>query len=264
MSYCWELFMRYILAQADALVKVPAGELKNRELGWASDFPVSTPMKGLRVNLIGFACQNEQKTPKMFPFSLDLNGGPINNRAKLVEVLETLRTTVQPDGGTCPGLAIEQAVKYIEATTAEAYPLQSVILVTDGVFYDMPFPQQAVKGLAAYKALRFAIGIAVANDQFSYGLTAEEIKVQRQQLSLFVGGNKDLFYDLDTQGWSILPSIAQQIAEDLPLYYFQGSPIPRYTWCGWRRIQSCASDNYRMGNCKWPKKNTKQWGCTRA
>jgi hypothetical protein len=265
-SYCWELFMRYVLEQADALVKVQAGENKNRDLGWYDDFPVgSTPAKGLRVNLVGFACENNQRTPRMFPFSKDMAGGPITNREQLRSLLDELRQTILPDGGTCPGLAIEQAVRYVEATDAAVFPLQSAILVTDGVFYDMPFPEKAVTGLAAYKALRFAVGIAVADAQYTYGLTKEEIATQRQQLHAFVGGNKDLFFNFGAEGWGVLSQVATGIAQRLPLYYFQGTPIPRYTWCGWRRLQSCSSDGYRMGKCTWPsKKNVKQWGCQKA
>jgi hypothetical protein len=128
-SYCWELYMKFILDQADDLVRIKAGQLQERNLGWADDFPGSSnPARGLRINIVGFACANNQRTPRVYAYTRKLNGGPITSRAKLIEILGTLRTTVTPNGGTCPGLAIEQAVQYIENSPANDYPLQSVIL----------------------------------------------------------------------------------------------------------------------------------------
>jgi hypothetical protein len=129
------------------------------------------------------------------------------------------------------------------------------------VFYDMPFPARAVTGLAAYKALRFAVGIAVAAETFSYGLTPAERAVQQQQLRTFVGGNIQLFKNLGTEGWSALPQIAQQIADSLPDYYYQGVPIPRYTWCGWKNSVTCGKVNYHYDNCAWPDPQVESWGC---
>lgn len=258
--------MRYILAQVDEISQVQVSisgntteDVQTRDLGWASDFPGSSgPAKGVRVNIIGFSCANQQRTPRVFQYTNDIAGGPVSSRDSLVRVLDQLRTTVLPDGGTCPGLAIEQAVRQIESTSEQDYPLQTVILMTDGNFFDDPFPEIAVTGLKAYKALRFAVGIAVADSQFSYGLTPDEIRQQRVQLDAFVG-NGNLFKPTD--GWSALPIIAKRIAQDLPTYYYQGVPIPRYTWCGWRRIASCQSDNWRNGMCTWPQTSNLEWGC---
>jgi len=255
--------MRYILAQVDEIALVKAGPALDRNLGWASEFPKSVaPAKGIRVNIIGFSCANNQRTPKVFQYTAQLNGGPVTSRQSLMAVLETLRTTVVPEGGTCPGLAIEAAVRQIESTPERDYPLQTVILMTDGVFYDTPSPGKAIEGLAAYKALRFAVGIAVANSQYSYGLRPEEIRVQREQLSLFVGDeNQNLFKT--SEGWAALPGIAKRIAMDLPDFYFQGVPIPRYTWCGWRRKATCQSDKWRRGQCAWNNQKVSEWGCSK-
>ena len=62
----------------------------------------------------------------------------------------------------------------IEETVEAEFPLQTTILMTDGRFYDMPYPEEATTGLVAYKAIRFAIGIAVAQGDNSYGLTEQE------------------------------------------------------------------------------------------
>jgi len=265
-SACWELYMRYVLQQVDLITAVMAGPNGNEPLNWASSYPNGTdPPRGLRVNLIGFACTDHQKKPLVFPYSLK-NGGIIVSRAQLVSLLDLLRTTVVPHGGTCPGLAIEQAVLYIEETTQADYPLQSTILMTDGVFYDMPYPSHAVTGLQAYKSLRFAVGIAVAKSGNNYGLTPEEIIVQKQQLNEFVAPYPNFFKSLDNEGWSLINQVANEIALDLPVYYTQGAnPLPRYEWCGWRRITWCAYQDYRFGHCKWWHKipKTGSWGCSR-
>jgi hypothetical protein len=255
--------MRYVIQQCDKLAELPAGVNKDRPLGWASQFPGSAaPAKGLRVNIIGFACTNEQKTPLSFLYSQDLGKGPIGSREELVALVQKLRETVVPDGGTCPGLSIEQAIKNLEYTIQADYPLQTVILITDGRFYDMPYPEKAVEGLEAYKALRFAVGIAVNKKDGPYGLTQDEIALQKQQLLTFVGKDRpELFKDLGEEGWTVLDEVAITIAQDLPKYYSLGTPIPRWTWCGWRRYFACASIQFRKGHCRWPNKQDAQWGC---
>ena len=256
--------MRYILEQADRLAEMPAGMGKTRRLGWAGDssnIGFTSPARGLRVNLVGFACSNNQRTPLVLQWTP--LGNPVTSRTNLVSLLNNLRASVTPDGGTCPGLAIEQAVKHIETTKELRNPLHTVILVTDGVFYDMPFPERAVTGLEAYKALRFAIGIAISKKNGQYGMRPEERAVQQQQLSMFVGSRKSLFKDLGGLGWSALESVAADIARDVARNFFLGKPIPRGTWCGWRRLFNCASDSYRNRNCEWRNRNDPEWGCSR-
>ena len=260
-SFCWEMFMRFILNQADSVANLTT---ETGRIGWADEFDgVTYPSKGVRVNIIGFACTNEQKSPKVFPYSTMYAGGPITSRSKLLLILEQLRTNVTPDGGTCPALSIEYAVKLVEAAPQQSYPLQVAIIITDGVFYDGNAPIIATQGLEAYKVLRFSIGIAVANSTVKFGMTPKEIQIQRQQLSSFVQGNMQYYKDLGQNGWSLLLGITQEIADSLPEYYYQygPNPIPRYTWCGFRRILNCRSDDWRMQHCQWSSKAVKQYGC---
>lgn len=264
---CWELFMRYVLEQADLIAAIDtAGPRANRRLGWASDY--NTPGHGLRVQIIGFACTNKQRTPKMFDYSDNFTGGvPITNRRQLFNLVDELRRTVLPIGGTCPYLAIEQSVKYVERAPQATYPYQAVILVTDGVFYDMPAPTPATTGLRDYQVVRFTVGIAVAKRNEPFGMTAQEIATQRVQLRQFVQpdmlGN---FKDLGEQGWALLSQVAHNISTEVPNFTGAASarPIPRYTWCGWRRIFNCASDDFRLQHCWWPQPNAvSQYGCRR-
>ncbi|KAH9254462.1 hypothetical protein BASA81_007575 [Batrachochytrium salamandrivorans] len=264
-SACWELFMRYILQQSDEVAAIAnAGKANNRILGWAGDFGL-TQGKGLRVQVIGFACENNQKTPKMFDFSDAFNNyEAITTRAKLIAMLNQIRVNVTPFGGTCPGLSIEQSVKYVERSPFALYPYQTVVLVTDGVFYDMPFPTKATLGLEAYKALRFSVGIAVAQAGNNYGLTPKEIATQKTQLTAFAS-EPSTFLNLGELGWKALlqdvsKSISSLISTKGPGLMLN-PPIARYTWCGWRRIANCKQDNWRTNKCKWPNTSVKQWAC---
>jgi hypothetical protein len=257
-SSCWELYMRYVYDQVTALLAMQVGS-PVRNLGWASDFQQAW---GLRVNILGFACENHQHTPLVFSYSEIDNGGPIVSGATFIALLEKLRVEVIPFGGTCPGLAIEEAVKYVERSPQALFPYQTTILLTDGVFYDMPYPLHAVKGLEAYQVLRFSIGISVAKAGNNYGLTPQEINTQHDQLLGFVGGDKSKFKDMK-DGWALLSQVATEIASQIVFPLAQ--PIPRYTWCGWRRAFNCNSDNKRHGHCKWNGGRNKksQYKCAR-
>jgi len=180
----------------------------------------------------------------------------LSNSTSLEALLQFLRSTFSPDGGTCPGMAIEEVVRYIENNPAELFPLQAVVLVTDGVFYDMPFPVKATTGLEAYKAIRFALGISVGT------VSPENRKLQHDQLTAFVGSNPDRFFDLGDTGFSALQDVADQISRDLPRYVTEGKdPAPRNTWCGWRRAFAC-NEKAHKPFCGWsgPEERT-QWMC---
>ncbi|KAH9261105.1 hypothetical protein BASA81_000809 [Batrachochytrium salamandrivorans] len=261
-SPCWELFLRYVLQQTDDIVAIrTAGQNHNRLLGWADDF--TTPGHGLRVQVLGFACTGHQTIPLQFNYSDNFTGGtPITSRRELFNLLEFLRVNVLPFGGTCPYLAIEQSIKYVERSPFATYPYQTVILVTDGVFYDAPAPSKAVTGLREYKAVRFTIGIAVAQSNNSFGMTRQEIATQAEQLTEFVSPDQlGNFKNLGTQGWALLTEVAHNISTELPVFLPPNLPIPRYSWCGFRRRFNCASDDFRLGNCTWINPDLKNYGC---
>lgn len=250
-SSCWELWVRYMLTQADLIASIP---YNSGVLGWYDDH-VQVPgetQRGLRVHIIGFACRNNQRTPKVYLWSKEVAGEIITNRRQLVSLLEELRQTITPDGGTCPGLAIENSVLNVESTKFEEFPFHANILMTDGRFYDMPFPERAVKGLQAYKSLQFAVGIAVPMGAENHGLTPEEVEIQRKQLNTFVEPYPELLKNAGELGWALLDQIAMRIATDLPSYISTGVvPKDRYTWCGWKSRKNCRSQYWRKHHCRW-------------
>jgi hypothetical protein len=145
-------------------------------------------------------------------------------------------------------LAVEQAVKKIEETDQCFYPLQTVILMTDGIFYDGNAVPKATEGLRAYNALTFAVGVAIHNGDETFGMTPQEIKTQRKQLSAFVNGAVEYFYNID-EAWSGVLDIAPLIAAQLPDYYVgngNGPKYDRYTWCVFSRFFVVCSYEQRL------------------
>lgn len=266
-SACWNLWINFVRSVAIEITGLTAGINQNRVLGWYDDFPANRnasavpPKKGLRISLVGFSCANNQRTPRTFPFTYQFNNNQpmLTNLTQLDQVLAQMRL-LRPSGGTCPGLGIEEVVRYVEDNPVAEFPLQAVILLTDGVFYDRPSPARAVAGLAAYKAMRFSVGVAI-ND-----IKADAVRKAQIQDMLNFAGDPARFYDLNSEGWSVLEEVAKKIAQDLPKYVANGAdPIPRYTWCGWRRLFACQGNGeaWRANKCKWKGKKTKsaQYQC---
>lgn len=258
-SACWELFTDFVLKQAQLIANLTVGKHNDRALGWGSQFPAPAPgqqAKGLRVSVIGFACDPAQRIPIAQTY-----GVHIDNEEKLKTLVSGLRKSIKPKGGTCPGLAFEKTVRLVEETDVKNYPYQVAILATDGVFYDMPHPQRAIIGLKKYEVTRFSIGIAVPKDLTkTYGLTKEEIQLQKEQLLGFANGIKKRTYNLNQNGFGSLTSIAGSISSILTNEAMQGkTPIKHYTWCGFRKERNCL-DGPRKDYCSWVK-GSSQWGC---
>lgn len=266
-SACWNLWINFVRRLAVEISDSIAGIERNRRLAWADDYPENKnpnavpPHKGLRISLVGFAYQNKQKTPKTFPFTYQFNNGQpmLSNLTALDQMLSQMRL-LRPDGGTCPGMAIEEAVRNIETNPEATHPLQAVVLLSDGVFYDRPFPAMATKGLAAYKALRFAVGVAINDNKNN-----KERKAQIADMRAFAGDDSR-FYDLNTDGWNVLDDVARKIAIDLPKFMIAGGkPMPRFSWCGWRRSFACLGNGeaWRANKCQWKggKSSKAQWKC---
>jgi hypothetical protein len=240
-SACWQLFTEFAtdLSKTVAALTVSTG----KALGWAGK-----TNKGLRVNVWGFACANHQKKALTFKYATD-----IQNETALISEMERTRLEVTPDGGTCPGQVIESVVRHVEDNLGK-FPYQVAVLITDGVFYDQPFPARATKGLEAYGVRRYAVGIAVPSSEGNYGLTPMEVKQQASQLTSFVGGKDHIgnFFSLNKDGYGLLKTIVTDIASALQKdSAFQYTSIPAYDWCGWRKLEACALDDYRHEHCIW-------------
>jgi len=244
-----------------AYVKEQAKQVAEMGLGWAADHVEAG--KGVRVNLIGFACTNDQKTPIVARYSEEMNGGPITSLATLSQLLTEIGNTVTPDGGTCPGMAIEENVMYVEMAPVSLYKEQATIFVSDGVVYDTPHPLSAKDGLEDYGVLRFALALDPPTPNLGDFTFEEAWAIRNSTMHGFVApeypGN---FYDLAGVNYGGLADLADDIAYKISLGAFPANPpIKRYTWCLWRRLTNCKSSAWRQGNCQWPNLGKVQWGC---
>lgn len=79
-------------------------------------------------------------------------GEKINNAADFAAALERARQ-LTPDGGTCPSATLERSLGQMMANDLPLRPYKVGVLITDGVFYDMPKPEIAFKGLHYCKFL---------------------------------------------------------------------------------------------------------------
>jgi hypothetical protein len=210
------------------------------------------------VSVWGFACTGHQRIPVTVQYAQF-----IDNLADLQDTMNKVRAMVHPDGGTCPGKTIEAVVRQVEDTDPAKYPAKMAVLLTDGVNYDGKAPYRASSGLHDYDVATFAIGIAVPQGEEKWGLKPNEIKRQHKLLSQFANGVTSNVFSFDDTGFSaLITTISDSIAKNTLASLFTHPPIPRYTWCGWRRVQACSQNNYRFGNCKWVG-TTANWGCTK-
>ena len=66
----------------------------------------------------------------------------------------------QPNGGTCPGLALSQALQTVQVSNQVGAPYVSMVVLTDGLFYDMPVPAIMSAALRQSCVNIFTLGIA--------------------------------------------------------------------------------------------------------
>jgi hypothetical protein len=125
--------------------------------------------------------------------------------------------------------------------------------MTDGVFYDVPRPVMASRGLAhcecllralraavlttctSVNVLTYALGIAIPNDGNNHGLTKSEVKLQHSQLLAFANNTEDRVLNFGEEGLLLLDSIAENIVARLPGDVEDGLPyvIDKPYWCEW-------------------------------
>jgi len=203
---CWELFLYFV----ERLV-IRSTQLKydgEREIGWQDSMEDKT--KGLRVWIYGFACAQDQTVPLVIRI-----GEKINSWEAFQSAMDYARP-MMPDGGTCPGAAIERSVGQIMANDLISRPYKAALILTDGVFYDGTRSGQAAQGLFYFGVLTYALGIAIPEKNNNQGLTPEEIVGQRQQLLAFAQNDPTRVKNFGAEGINILDSIAQAFVEQIP------------------------------------------------
>lgn len=231
---CWRLFNKFVGQITTKLTQIP---YQGGQLGWKN--ASSNIRRGLRVWIYAFACSDHQKDPLTI-----IIGEKISSQAEFDAALARSDQMI-PDGGTCPGATIEKAAASVQGNDLLTRIYKSAILFTDGVFYDMPRPKLAVRGLAHFGVLTYAMGIAIPTEGESWGLKPAEVKRQNTQLMNFVQGNKDRLYNFGSEGLQLLDAIAQELADQLPYDAIANLPniskVPYF--CGWTSIARCTDMN---------------------
>jgi len=241
---CWFLFLGFAQKLVDEVLKFgPDG----RSMGWSG--LNADKSLGLRVNILGFACKNDQQDPLVYTL-----GHNLDTPTKFNEAITKAKNSI-PHGGTCPSEAIDRTVAEIQFTLDR--PFDVVVLTTDGVFYDMPGPARAARGLQYFGVPLYALGIAIPkNGANPGGLTREEMITQREQLSALAGDTGKLF-DLGSSGYNLLSSITKDLAARLPLAYtnfLQNFVLKNPYWCGYTTGPRCESMDKEIPTgkiCKW-------------
>jgi hypothetical protein len=191
---------------------------------------------------VAFACSNQQTNPVTRVIGLNLNSQQAFDAA-LLQAMALI-----PDGGTCPGEAIDFVVKQIESDPlAMQRPIRSAVLMTDGIYYDAPRPQRAAYGLQHFCAQTFALGLPGGE----HGLNKKETATQMAQLTSFVGGNANNVFNFGVEGYNLLGPIANSMIAAI-----NASPDPTcmtelqadFPWCGYTSNPACT----QSGACKWP------------
>ena len=268
---CWELFIGFVknLVQNIANIPVPTNQ---RTVGWYRSYGGGIHNKGLRVSVFEFWCENSQTQPQMKRL-IDY----ATSYEQLLPVLEDARINDIPDGGTCPHQVIEAVVRSImRDSNREVRPFKTAIMISDGITYDGNLLAKAAKGLHHYNVATFAIGIAIPTRFDKHGLSDGERKKQKKQLRSFAGTRRRVF-SLNQKGFELLPTIAQQLADDMPSEVVQSPQTEPFcgwiwestcknfddvcklqfgkcrpiNWCNYRRAMPCRKDK----NCAWGWRN---------
>jgi hypothetical protein len=261
---CFQLWLYMVEDMIQLILK------DNPAIGWG---------KGLRVGLYAFWCSNHQTVPQMQIFT------PLT--ASLIEFNDAIKLarTVKPDGGTCPGQALEYAHSTIEKTNPRPYPYSALITLTDGLFYDMPRPAKVYDSLRNNLCVNtYAVGVSYNNPGTgdhpgTQGFTQAERDIQAGQMKLASG----LTYDGQSRAYIITTSVvlpnpwqrvynltavlAAEIVRELKHYATSGanyssSCTSLHPWCGYGDSTLC-NDPWRQRFCKWRGNQPGRW-CTRV
>jgi hypothetical protein len=244
---CWHLFLKFVGQIAEKTAQIP---YRNQKLGWKSEFPANLK-RGIRVWMYAFACSGHQSEPLTITI-----GEKLSSKAEFDAAIQKANAMI-PDGGTCPGAAIEKAAATVQGNDLLTRIYKTAILFTDGVFYDMPRPKKAVKGLFHFGVLTYSMGISIPSAGEDWGLNAAEIKKQRNQLLNFVGEDEDRLFNFGIEGLNLLDNIAQELADQLPedaIKHFPDVEAEPY-WCGWTSKLRCEETDPAQTNtgkyCRW-------------
>jgi hypothetical protein len=239
---CWELWILFV----DRLIVQLFSQ--NPLLHWTDSRGVS-----LRVGMYAFWCTNSQTVPQMAEM-LFLTGDQAQYQLGVNRGLAMV-----PDGGTCPGLTLEQVLMVLGETGPRAYPFASVVTFTDGVFYDMPRPSLASQALRAACANTFAVAVAEnktgpGDKPGTTGFTPQELATQRAQLLALAGQDSHIFTLIQSEPvpnpWQALFDLLNTMAADILAASAETNACTAAISCDFQEKSMCTSP-YVSHFCKW-------------
>ena len=225
----------------------------------------SSSSTGLQVMILGFSCvNNEMNTDSIIPIlnQLSSNINDINNALNEA-------TEMNPNGGICPGLALEHMIEEIENTwmNVNIRPYKMSLVISNMEFYD--FQKHSQRQNIDSKALRsrcvetLAIPLQISPNS----LTPIE-KILQLKFINEISGNELNVYELSNGEMNVIESISQNGGSQL-LTYSQSSKCtnvneyeyPPNIYCGydetmcenrfgciWTKNGKCKS----VVNCNYP------------
>ena len=239
---CWELFLNFIHSLADySLALIANGQ-------WQGD--ASSPLQGLRISIVAFKCHSHQTVPVV-----NILGENLNSQASFNAALENALTQFIPDGGTCPGLAIDTVVQMIDNDPLKLQrPLKAAVLLSDGIFYDGTWPQKAALGLEHFCVQTYALALPG-------GQRGQNLSPSKRQIKEFglVTGNSAHVYNFGLDGYNLLATFANNVVYALdtnPITSCFAALAKQPFWCGYTEKSMCDQSIY----CKYPI-NIQPTGC---
>ena len=161
-----------------------------------------------------------------------------------------------PHGGTCPSAAMERALGKV-MVDLQTRPYKMAVMVTDGVFYDVPKPSVSSKGFGALGVLNYALGIAIPDNGNNFGLKPGEIALQGEQLLNFANDEPKRVLNFGENGLRVLDDVAAGIIARLPADVEAHFPVvyDKPYYCGFTNNERCLNtspDTFNTAKyCKW-------------
>jgi len=146
----------------------------------------NTPLnKGLRVMIKGFQCNDGQ----VDPVSIDVVSHLTGSKSTVLSSLIKARNEINPNGGTCPQLALSQMVQEVENKWGESISNnryhKSLVIVSDAIIYDGLASGLMTSNVINGLRERCLEGITVTLGEIGGGhLSAEDRLTQRKFLAI--------------------------------------------------------------------------------
>jgi len=165
---------------------------------------------GLRVMALAFGCIGDQSDPQVFNIIPSLNG----NKQDILNALDSARSGLNPNGGSCPELAIDKMIQQVEDIWDESddRPLKVLVSFTDGVIYNGNGNQNLATSNAVLALQeRCTYGITLTPKFASKVLSPEQQITQEKYLNVLTSNIKKSQFEMEKGEAKVLPDVLIQM-----------------------------------------------------